>query len=130
METSAGLDPQTKLLLWEIIRGYNRSGRTILLTTHNMDEADELCGRIAIVDHGRIIAEGAPAELKRSVPGGYLLQLRFNKSPMEMQERLRELPGVTEARVNGDSVDLYADRGGPLIPAIVGVATVTGADQD
>src|SRR5438067_5258209 len=112
-EPSTGLDPQTKLLLWEIIRGYNRSGRTILLTTHNMDEADELCGRIAIVDHGRVIAGGIPAELKRSIPGGYLLRLRFHQPPAELPERLRELPGVTEVRVNGDSADLYADRGGP-----------------
>src|SRR3989442_15240530 len=93
-EPSTGLDPQTKLLLWEIIREYNRNGKTIVLTTHNMDEADELCGRIAIIDHGREIAHGAPAELKRSIPGGYLLRLRFNRTPPELVERLRQLSGV------------------------------------
>src|SRR5437660_8192267 len=61
-EPSTGLDPQTRLLLWEIIREFNRGGKTVLLTTHNMDEADELCGRIAIIDHGRVIAQGAPRE--------------------------------------------------------------------
>ena len=76
-EPSAGLDPQTRLLLWEIIREYNASGKTILLTTHNMEEADALCQRLAIIDHGRVIALGAPRELKASVPGGYLLRLRF-----------------------------------------------------
>src|SRR5712671_5942266 len=105
-EPSAGLDPQTKLLLWEIIREYNRSGKTIVLTTHNMEEADELCGRIAIIDHGRVIAGGVPAELKRSIPGGYVLRLRFHEPPPELPELLRELPGVTEVRVNGDGVDL------------------------
>ena len=59
-EPSAGLDPQTRLLLWEIIREYNQSGKTILLTTHNMEEADALCQRLAIIDHGRKIALGTP----------------------------------------------------------------------
>src|SRR5438067_3651544 len=76
-EPSAGLDPQTRLLLWEIIREYNASGKTILLTTHNMEEADALCQRLAIIDHGRVIALGTPRELKASVPDGYLLRLRF-----------------------------------------------------
>src|SRR5438552_2945951 len=78
-EPSAGLDPQTRLLLWEIVRDYNRLGKTIVLTTHYMDEADELCERLAIIDHGRIIAQGTPAELKASIPGGYLLRMRFDK---------------------------------------------------
>ncbi len=127
-EPSTGLDPQTKLLLWEIIREYNHGGRTIVLTTHNMDEADELCQRIAIVDHGRVIAEGSPAELKSSIPGGYVLQLRFQRTSPELLERLRQLPGVTEARANDQGADLYADRGGPLIAAIAGVAGELGAD--
>src|SRR5262249_13582122 len=59
-EPSAGLDPQTRLLLWEIVREYNSSGKTILLTTHNMEEADALCQRLAIIDHGRVIALGTP----------------------------------------------------------------------
>ncbi len=127
-EPSTGLDPQTKLLLWEIIREYNRGGKTIVLTTHNMDEADELCQRIAIVDHGRAIAEGTPDELKHSIPGGYVLRLRFLHGSDSLLERLRNLPGVTEARADGESVDLYADRGGPLIPAIVSAASDTSAE--
>src|SRR5437773_7280773 len=77
-EPSTGLDPQTRLLLWEIIREYNRSGKTILLTTHNMEEADALCQRLAIIDHGRMIALGAPMDLKNSIPGGYLVRVRFS----------------------------------------------------
>jgi len=117
-EPSTGLDPQTRLLLWEIIREYNRGGKTILLTTHNMDEADALCHRIAIIDHGQVIAQGTPAELKASIPGGYLLRLRVSRCSPELVERLQRLPGVTEVRANGDDVDLYADRGGPLIAGI------------
>ena len=97
-EPSAGLDPQTRLLLWEIIREYNRSGKTILLTTHNMEEADALCQRIAIIDHGHIIALGTPRELKSSIPGGYLLRLRFDRVADGLLDRLKALPGVTEVR--------------------------------
>src|ERR1700730_13095981 len=80
-EPSTGLDPQTKLLLWEIIREYNRSGKTILLTTHNMEEADSLCHRVAIVDHGKVIAVGTPRELKRSIPGGFVVRMHFDQAP-------------------------------------------------
>src|SRR5438270_1589809 len=98
-EPSAGLDPQTRLLLWEIIRDYNRLGKTIVLTTHYMDEADELCGRLTIIDHGKTIAQGTPRELKSSIPGGYLLRLRFDRVPEELTGHIEELPGVSEVRV-------------------------------
>src|SRR5262245_17610796 len=112
-EPSAGLDPQTRLLLWEIIREYNSSGKTILLTTHNMEEADALCQRLAIIDHGRVIALGTPRELKASVPGGFLLRLRFGAHSPEFLKRLENLSGVREVRSSDDSgADLYADRGG------------------
>ncbi|MGB8581273.1 MAG: ATP-binding cassette domain-containing protein [Candidatus Sulfotelmatobacter sp.] len=126
-EPSAGLDPQTRLLLWDIIREYNQSGKTILLTTHNMEEADALCQRVAIIDHGRNIAIGTPRELKASVPGGFLLRLRFGRQSPELLQRLRSLPGVTEVRANndanGNSADVYADRGGPLVSEIANLAS-------
>jgi ABC-2 type transport system ATP-binding protein len=119
-EPSAGLDPQTRLLLWDLIREYNGRGKTILLCTHNMEEADDLCHRVAIIDHGKVIAVGRPADLKQSVPGGFLVRLKFESPTPEFLESLRSLPGVTEVRGSSDSsADLYADRGGPLIPLIV-----------
>ena len=126
-EPSAGLDPQTRLLLWEIIREYNQTGKTILLTTHNMEEADALCQRLAIIDHGRNIALGTPPELKASVPGGYLLRVRFGRHSPELFERLNLLAGVREVRVNagadGDNkADVYADRGGSLVSEIANLA--------
>jgi ABC-2 type transport system ATP-binding protein len=127
-EPSAGLDPQTRLLLWEIIREYQARGRTILLTTHNMEEADALAQHIAIVDKGKMIAQGTPAELKASVPGGYLLRLRFNRAPDRLAAGLQALPGVREVKVQGMSVDLYADRGGALVPAIVNAAAAQGLE--
>ena len=127
-EPSTGLDPQTRLLLWEIVRDYNRHGKTILLTTHNMEEADALCHRIAIIDHGRVIAMGTPAELKASIPGGYLLRLHVSRKSPELVARLAEMPGVTEARQNGDSIDLYADRGGPLIAPVAAAVAESGTE--
>jgi ABC-2 type transport system ATP-binding protein len=137
-EPSAGLDPQTRLLLWEIIREYNQRGKTILLTTHNMEEADALCQRLAIIDHGRNIALGTAAELKASVPGGYLLRLRFGQYSPELLQRLQTLAGVREVRAikdatnsstNGDnSADVYADRGGSLVPEIANLAAAASVE--
>src|ERR1700730_4445980 len=123
-EPSAGLDPQTRLLLWEIIREYNQRGKTILLTTHNMEEADTLCQRLAIIDHGRMIALGTPGDLKASVPGGFLLRLRFGHHSPELLLRLQTLAGVTEVRShNNNSADVYADRGGLLVSEIANLAS-------
>ena len=128
-EPSAGLDPQTRLLLWEIIREYNASGKTILLTTHNMEEADALCRRLAIVDHGRVIALGTPRELKASVPGGFLVRVRFGVHAPEFLKRLEGLSGVREVRSSDNSgADLYADRGGSLVPEVATVASGAGVE--
>jgi ABC-2 type transport system ATP-binding protein len=128
-EPSAGLDPQTRILLWDIIREYNQLGKTVLLTTHNMEEADALCQRIAIIDHGRVIALGTPAELKRSIPGGFLLRLHFGKQTPDLLQRLQALAGVREVRaLDSVGADIYADRGGSLIPEIASVALSAGAE--
>jgi ABC-2 type transport system ATP-binding protein len=127
-EPSAGLDPQTRLLLWEIIREYNQTGKTILLTTHNMEEADALCHRLAIIDHGRNIALGTPAELKASVPGGFLLRLRFGTHSPALVEQLKTLAGVGEVRDGDINTDVYADRGGSLIPEIANLASTTSVE--
>ena len=146
-EPSAGLDPQTRILLWEIIREYHQAGKTVVLTTHNMEEADALCQRLAIVDHGRMIALGTPQELKASIPGGFVLRLRFGNVTPGLLQRLQSLAGVREVRAlnagetqvnaaadaqkgapNHEGVDVYADRGGSLIPEIASQAVSAGAE--
>ena len=128
-EPSAGLDPQTRILLWEIIREYNKLGKTVVLTTHNMEEADTLCQRLVIVDHGKVIAQGTPGELKRSIPGGYLLRLQFGNQTAELMQRLQSLSGVREVRpLDSNGADVYADRGGSLIPEIASLAAAAGAE--
>lgn len=128
-EPSAGLDPQTRLLLSEIVRSYNARGKTILLTTHNMEEADGLCHRVAIVDHGKVIALGTPQELKQSIPGGFVVRIHLSDTPAALIETLRGLDGVSEVRTAelNAQLDIYADRGGPLVPAVVSAASAAGA---
>jgi ABC-2 type transport system ATP-binding protein len=101
-EPTNNLDPQSRLFLWDRIRALNAQGLTILLTTHDMIEADSLCGRIAIMDKGRILVNNTSAELKKLIPGGNALELRVDlpapgASPRVL-ETMRALPGV--ARVD------------------------------
>src|SRR5713101_4678086 len=128
-EPSAGLDPQTRIILWEIIREYHQAGRTVLLTTHNMEEADALCQRLAIIDQGHVIALDTPAQLKASIPGGFVLRLRFGNQTAELVQRLQSLAGVREVRASDSTgADVYADRGGSLIPEIASLAANAGAE--
>ena len=126
-EPSAGLDPQTRLLLSEMIRAYNARGKTILLTTHNMEEADGLCDRLAIVDHGKVIALGTPQELKQSIPGGFLVRLHLTDMPPGFLETLQRIDGVSQVRDDAGAIHIYANRGGPLVPSIVSAASNAGA---
>jgi ABC-2 type transport system ATP-binding protein len=135
-EPSAGLDPQTRLLLSDMVRAYNARGKTILLTTHNMEEADGLCHRLAIVDHGKVIALGTPQDLKQSIPGGFVVRIHLTgisgAIPAGLVDTLKLLDGVSEVRTEsaGQSpgqIDIYADRGGPLVPAVVGASSNAGA---
>src|SRR5439155_8878831 len=125
-EPSAGLDPQTRILLWEIIREYNQAGKTILLTTHYMEEADALCNRLAIIDHGKVIAVDTPSGLKSSIPGAFVLRLRFAKHTPGLLLGLQSLSGVREVPSQDTTgADVYADRGGSLIPEIASLASTT-----
>jgi ABC-2 type transport system ATP-binding protein len=126
-EPSAGLDPQTRLLLTEMIRAYNARGKTILLTTHNMEEADGLCHRVAIVDHGKVIALGTPQALKESIPGGFVVRVHLSATSPTLMEAFGRIEGVSEVRaVNEGQLDLYADHGGSLVPAVVSATSAAG----
>ncbi|MBV9611711.1 MAG: ABC transporter ATP-binding protein [Acidobacteriaceae bacterium] len=102
-EPTNNLDPQSRLFLWDRIRALNANGLTILLTTHDMDEADRLCGRIAIMDQGKILVNDTSTELKKMIPGGTALEVRAWAPPAQnglVTERvagaLRTMPGVTK----------------------------------
>jgi ABC-2 type transport system ATP-binding protein len=94
-EPTAGLDPQSRLALWEVLGELHREGQTILLTTHYMEEADELCDRLAIIDHGKLLALGTPAELKATTGADTVVTV------VAKQEDLDRLCGIVEAEVPG-----------------------------
>jgi ABC-2 type transport system ATP-binding protein len=92
-EPTTGLDPQARRQLWTTLRDLHRGGVTIILTTHYMEEADQLCARLAVVDHGRILASGTPAELKKSLPSGHILDL-WLRGHASLQAPLAAIEGV------------------------------------
>ena len=92
-EPTTGLDPQARRMLWDTVAALQGRGVTVILTTHYMEEADRLCGRLAIIDHGRILTLDTPAALKRALPGGQILDVSVHGAT-PLQPRLSALPGV------------------------------------
>jgi ABC-2 type transport system ATP-binding protein len=126
-EPTTGLDPQSRRMLWDLLIELNQKGLTILLTTHYMDEADQLCQRAAIVDHGKVLAIDSPAQLKRRVPGGYLVELQVRDAiPDAFVASLRSMPGVVEVKPDHKRVRVYADHAEGLLATAMRLA----ADQD
>jgi ABC-2 type transport system ATP-binding protein len=122
-EPTAGLDPQGRLALWEILGELNREGQTILLTTHYMEEADALCERVAIMDHGRILALDTPAELKRSVGADTIVTVKADGDAAALAARLsQELAEVTRTRVIDGGVELHVKGAERLVPRVVNAA--------
>lgn len=128
-EPTAGLDPQSRLALWEKLRELNDDGQTILLTTHYMEEADQLCDRVAIMDHGTVLALGTPAELKKRVGADTVVTIRAAGDQDRLGDLLAaELNGVAEHRVRGESLELHIDGSDRLVPRIVLAAEKAGYD--
>jgi ABC-2 type transport system ATP-binding protein len=120
-EPSAGLDPQTRLALWDIIRELRQRGITIVLTTHYMEEADQLCQRVAIIDHGKILVGGTPEELKNSVGAQRVFQLQLQNATIDgLRGRLAALPGVTSVEAAENGLVVFTDGRGGLLPELVG----------
>ncbi|HZB89354.1 MAG TPA: ATP-binding cassette domain-containing protein [Terracidiphilus sp.] len=105
-EPTTGLDPVSRIAVWEMLNNLKKSRNlTMLLTTHYMEEADRLCDRIAIVDHGTLVALGTPVELKQSVPGSNVVEVQFNREDDGWKARLLALPHVTD--VQSQSAGVY-----------------------
>jgi ABC-2 type transport system ATP-binding protein len=105
-EPTTGLDPVSRIAVWEMLSNLRATRNlTILITTHYMDEADKLCDRIAIVDHGTLVALGTPLELKHSVPGANVVEAHFDRETPEWQARLEGLEGVSS--VQAESAGYY-----------------------
>ena len=137
-EPTTGLDPQSRRQLWEIIRVFQKKGGTVLLTTHYMDEAERLCDRLAIVDHGEIIAEGTPSDLIDRLGGHHVVEFQVSREAGENAngndnnnnnsnlDRWRSLPGVESVRREDSTVCLSVREPHLTIPALLDVVNGDG----
>ncbi len=126
-EPTAGLDPQSRIALWEILGELHRDGQTILLTTHYMEEADQLCDRLAIIDHGRLLAVDTPAALKQSVGVDAMVTVSAIGDLEAVAVVLRErVPAATRVEVAEGSVRLWVSRTEGILPLIIDVAESAG----
>jgi ABC-2 type transport system ATP-binding protein len=126
-EPTAGLDPQSRLALWEILGELHEAGETILLTTHYMEEADQLCDRVAIMDHGQILALDTPAELKRTVGADTIVTV-YSEGDLEGLERLlaSDVPAVTHTQARDGHIELHLRGSDGVLPEVVNVAEKGG----
>jgi len=119
-EPTAGLDPQSRLALWDLLGELHTQGQTILLTTHYMEEADRLCERVAIMDHGKILALDTPAALKGSTGADTIVTVRTTGDPQQLGELLsHDVEGVTRIRTADGKLELHMRGGDRLVPRIV-----------
>jgi ABC-2 type transport system ATP-binding protein len=125
-EPTSGLDPQSRLALWDVIGELHNNGQTIVLTTHYMEEADQLCQRVAIIDHGRLLALDTPTGLKRSLNADTEVRILASGDLNALTSALEEMPGTDGGRVVDDTVYLYVRTGGPTLPEIITYATQRG----
>jgi ABC-2 type transport system ATP-binding protein len=117
-EPTTGLDPQSRAHMWDEIRRLRDEGMTVFITTHYLEEADVLCDRVAIIDHGQIVAEGTPAELKREVSGD-VVTVGLNGATPKAAELLDTEEYVRKLETQDDGVRLYVDEGTTAIPLIM-----------
>lgn len=118
-EPTTGLDPQSRARMWDEVRRLRDGGTTVFLTTHYLEEADALCDRLAIIDHGRIVTVGTPDELKRQVAGDVVTLGVARRQAEAALDILRAQPFVREAGRDGDLVRLYVERAETAMPAIL-----------
>src|SRR6185503_8764064 len=126
-EPTTGLDPQSRRQMWDVIERFKSGGGTVLLTTHYMEEAERLCDRVAIVDHGKVIAEGSPAALIASLEAEHVVDFAMaGQKPLEDAE-LNRLPGVKQVRREDGRVRLTVSRVHETIPALMSLLAARGA---
>jgi ABC-2 type transport system ATP-binding protein len=125
-EPTSGLDPQSRLALWEIIQQVHAEGQTVVLTTHYMEEADHLCQRVAIMDHGRLLALDTPEALKRTVGGDSVVRIQAGSEPDRLAAHLRDMDGVTSSTVVGEVVQLTVQGADGFLPNAIAVAEAGG----
>jgi len=124
-EPTTGLDPQARARMWDEIRGLREGGTTVFLTTHYLEEADALADRLAIIDHGRIVAEGTADELKRQVAGD-VVTLGIDGDIEHILQTVRDQPFVREASSEDELIRLYVDQGDTAVPQLIRILDGAG----
>jgi ABC-2 type transport system ATP-binding protein len=126
-EPTSGLDPQSRRVVWDMLIGFMKDYQlTVFLTTHYMDEAETLCNRVAIIDHGNIIVKGTPDELKAGLPGNDIVVLDIGGGADRIREAAEKEPYVHKANVEGGELRLYVDDGGRDAPLLMQLAAGLG----
>jgi len=128
-EPTAGLDPQTRVNLWDILRLLHDQGQTILLTTHYMEEAEALCDRIAVVDHGKILAEGTLDELLADSGAQTVVTVRFEEpvpDGLDEEPGLAGHPGISKVEADGDQLRVFASDPEGLLGDLIGLGAKHG----
>jgi ABC-2 type transport system ATP-binding protein len=127
-EPTTGLDPQSRRQLWDVINQFRATGRTVMLTTHYMDEAERLCDRVAIVDHGQVIALGTPSRLISQLGGEHIIDfsLTDDSAPLHDAE-LGRLPSVQSVRHNAGTCSLAVEQPHIALPALLNLQQSRGA---
>jgi len=129
-EPTTGLDPVSRVAVWEMLTNIKSQRQlTVLITTHYMDEADRLCDRIAIVDHGKLVALDSPAALKASVPGSNVIEAQFQKAPDDWEEKLHRLDDVTSVQHEGAGMyRILTGNGSKTTTELVELTVQSGVD--
>jgi len=123
-EPTTGLDPQSRRALWDLIEGLKAKGKTILLTTHYMEEADVLSDRVAIMDHGKVIALGTPEELEASLGKETVVEVEFAQPPGdEVRRQLAAVKGVSDCAVAANTVRCFVSDSSKVLPRVVDAAS-------
>jgi ABC-2 type transport system ATP-binding protein len=131
-EPTTGLDPQSRRQLWDIVRNFQKAGGTVLLTTHYMDEAEKLCDRLVIIDHGQVIATGSPSELIDHLGGHHVVEFAVSGGSDGVQgaEKWRELPGVEAVRNDDGLMSLNVREPHMTIPVLLNEVSRCGAQLE
>ncbi|MBC7854625.1 MAG: ABC transporter ATP-binding protein [Pirellulaceae bacterium] len=127
-EPTTGLDPQSRRQLWEIIHAFRKSGRTIMLTTHYMDEAERLCDRVAVVDQGKVIALGSPKELISQLGGEHVVDFALSDGAAIADEELKQVASVNTVRTDAGTFSLSVSEPHLAIPSLLSLLKSRGSE--
>jgi len=127
-EPTAGLDPQSRLALWDLLETLNASGQTVMLTTHYMEEADQLCDRVAIMDHGKVLALDTPANLKKSTGADTIVTVKVTANAEALARAAEDVNGIVSTKASDQTVVLHTQSMERMVPRIVDCAEGAGVE--